>query len=47
MILVNHKKCKNLDYESSLKLYKWLASDDAAAIIKKYRVSNSNVFYID
>ena len=47
MILVNHKKCTNLDYESSLKLYKWLASDDAAAIIKNYRVSNSRVFYID
>jgi tungstate transport system substrate-binding protein len=47
MILVNHKKCKNLDYESSLKLYKWLASDDAAAIIRNYRVSNSHVFYID
>lgn len=47
MILVNHKKCKNLDYESSLKLYKWLASDDAALIIRNYRVSNSRVFYID
>ena len=47
MILVNHKKCKNLDYKSSLKLYKWLASEDAAAIIRNYRVSDSNVFYID
>jgi ABC-type tungstate transport system permease subunit len=44
---VNHKKCKNLDYGSSLKLYQWLASDDAAAIIRNYRVSNSHVFYID
>jgi tungstate transport system substrate-binding protein len=47
MILVNHKKCNNLDYESSFKLYKWLASDEAAQLIKEYRIQNSKVFYID
>jgi tungstate transport system substrate-binding protein len=47
MILVNHEKCKNLDYESSLKLYNWLASEEAAVIIRSYKVSNSHLFYID
>ena len=47
MILVNHQKCNNLDYEASLSLYKWLASEDAAKIIKNYSISNSKVFYID
>lgn len=47
MILVNHQKCNNLDYEASLSLYKWLASEDAAKIIKNYNISNSKVFYID
>ncbi len=47
MILVNHNKCDNLDYESSLKLYNWLASDDAAFLIKNYRVHNSHLFYVD
>ncbi len=47
MILVNHEKCDNLDYESSLNLYKWLSSDEAAVLIRNYRVFNSKVFYID
>ena len=47
MILVNHKKCNNLDYDSSLKLYKWLASDEAAQLIKEYTILNNKVFYID
>jgi len=47
MILVNHEKCDNLDYESSLNLYKWLSSDEAAELIRNYRISNSKVFYID
>ena len=47
MILVNHKKCKNLNYESSLKLYKWLASNKAAQLIKNYKILNTKVFYID
>ena len=47
MILVNHKKCNNLDYAPSLKLYEWLASDEAAQLIKAYRISNTQVFYID
>ena len=47
MILVNHQKCSNLDIKSSLKLYKWLASDEAAQLIKGYRISNKQVFYID
>ena len=47
MILVDPEKCPNLNYESSLKLYKWLASEDAAKLIKNYRISNTQVFYID
>ena len=47
MILVNHKKCNNLDYDSSFKLYKWLASDEAAQLIKQYTIFNTKVFYID
>lgn len=47
MILVNHSKCENLNYESSINLYNWLASDKAAQIIKNYRISGSNVFYVD
>ena len=47
MILVNHKKCNNLDYNSSLNLYEWLASDEAEQLIRDYRVSNTKVFYID
>ena len=47
MILVNHKKCENLNYESSLKLYNWLASDKAAQLIKNYKILNNKVFYID
>jgi len=47
MILVNHKKCENLNYGSSLKLYNWLASDQAAKLINNYRILNNKVFYID
>ena len=47
MILVNPEKCPNLNHELSLKLYKWLASEDAAKLIKNYRISNTQVFYID
>ena len=47
MILVNHKKCHNLDYNSSLKLYNWLASDEAAELIRAYKISNFRVFYVD
>ncbi len=47
MILVNHEKCSNLEYESSLKLFTWLASNEAAELIRNYEISNSRVFYID
>ena len=47
MILVNPEKCPNLNYQSSLKLYKWLASEDAAELITNYRILNNQVFYID
>ena len=47
MILVNHKKCLSLDYNSSLRLYNWLASEEAAELIRSYKISNSTVFYVD
>ena len=47
MILVNPDRCKNIDYELANDLYEWLASDEAAFLIKNYRIYNSNVFYIE
>jgi tungstate transport system substrate-binding protein len=47
MILVNPKRCKNIDYNVSNHLFEWLASDDAASLIKNYSINNSAVFYID
>jgi tungstate transport system substrate-binding protein len=47
MILVNHQKCYSLNMNYSLKLYEWLASDEAAQLINDYRISDEQVFYID
>jgi len=47
MILVNHDRCPNLNYKYSLDLFNWLSSDEAANHIKRYRLNNQNVFYID
>jgi tungstate transport system substrate-binding protein len=47
MILVNHDRCSNLNYKYALDLYNWLSSDVAAGYIKKYRLNNERVFYID
>lgn len=47
MILVNHNRCSNLNYNYSLDLFNWLSSDEAANHIREYRLNNQNVFYID
>ena len=47
MILVNHMKCKNLNYKASLNLYEWLASEEAADLIRNYQIMGNNVFFID
>jgi len=47
MILVNHDRCLNLNYKYASDLYNWLSSDIAADHIKKYRLNNEPVFYID
>ena len=47
MIFVNHDRCKNLSKNSAKDLFNWLASDDAARLIKSYQINNQNVFYID
>ena len=47
MILVNPEKCPNLNYQSSLKLYNWLSSEEAAKLITNYKIRNTQVFYID
>mgnify|MGYP002817618295 CR=1 FL=1 len=47
MILVNHERCKNLSKNSAMDLFNWLASDDAAKLIKRYQINKENVFYID
>ena len=46
MILVNHDKCKNLNLKPARDLYDWLKSDEAASLIKGYKVSDQQVFYI-
>ena len=47
MILVNHERCRNLDYNLSRDLYDWLKSDNAASLIKDYKLNEQSVFYID
>lgn len=47
MILVNPERCKNNNYNLANHLFEWLASDDAAYLIKNYRINNANVFYIE
>jgi tungstate transport system substrate-binding protein len=47
MILVNHNRCSNLNYNFSLDLFNWLSSNEAANYIREYRLNDQNVFYID
>ncbi len=47
MILVNHEICTNIDYSAVNDLYEWLSSDEAASLIKAYRIFGSQVFYIE
>ena len=47
MILINHNRCNNLEFAPAEKLFNWLSSDDAASLIKSYKIMNSNVFYIE
>tara|TARA_Y100000768_G_scaffold373714_1_gene342649 strand:- start:11124 stop:11915 length:792 start_codon:yes stop_codon:yes gene_type:complete len=47
IILVNPERCPNINYNAANKLYEWLSSGEAAKLIKNYRLSDSNVFYID
>ena len=47
MILVDHDRCSNLNYQNSLDLFNWLSSELAADYIRRYRINNENVFYID
>ena len=47
MILVNPARCPNIDYDSANKLFEWLSSEHAANLIKKYKLSGTNVFYIE
>ena len=47
MILVNHKRCNNLNFSAAKELYDWLASDEAALLIKDYKIRGKRVFYID
>ena len=47
MILVNHARCQNQDYESAKSLYDWLKSAEAAELISSYQINNTNVFYVD
>ena len=47
IILVNPERCPNINYNSANKLYEWLSSVEAAELIKNYRLSDSQVFYID
>ena len=47
MILVNHQKCKNLNYRAAKELYDWLASNEAALLIKDYKINDTHLFYVD
>ncbi len=47
MILVNPERCPNINYDSANKLFDWLSSKHAANLIKDYKLSGSNVFYIE
>ena len=47
MILVNHTRCQNLDYEPAKSLYNWLKSADAAKLISNYEINNNTVFYVE
>ena len=47
MILVNHARCQNLDYEPAKSLYNWLKSADAAKLISNYEINNDTVFYVE
>ena len=47
MILVNHQKCNNLNFTAAKELYDWLASNEAASLIKDYKIRGNNVFYVD
>ena len=47
MILVNHARCQNLDYEPAKSLYNWLKSAEAAKLISTYEINNDTVFYVE
>ena len=47
MILVNHTRCQNLDYEPAKSLYNWLKSAEAAKLISTYEINNDTVFYVE
>ena len=47
MILVNPKRCPNNNYTAASKLFDWLSSHEAADLIRNYRLTESQVFYIE
>ena len=47
MILVNHARCQNLNYEAAKSLYNWLKSAEVAQLIIRYEINNNNVFYVE
>ena len=47
MIFVNHDRCTNLSKNPAMDLFNWLASDEAAKLIKSYEINDQNVFYVD
>ena len=47
IMLINPKRCPDMKYQESLDLYKWLLSDDAKEIIKRYRIDDDQVFFTE
>lgn len=47
MILVNHTRCQNLNYDAAKSLYNWLKSAEVAQLINRYEINNNNVFYVE
>ena len=47
IMLINPKRCPDMKYQESLDLYKWLISDDAKEIIKRYRIDDNQVFFTE
>lgn len=47
IMLINPKRCPDMKYQESLDLYKWLLSDDAKQIIKRYRIDDNQVFFTE